>query len=210
MAKETTALRVRWTPELVERSAQAFQEGRIFTPFAPVTDGNTAYQDLRGLPIHAPIRDLTFDRVDLSHARFEQMGQFVDVTAANCIFVGAKLDTNLSGTYQQCRFDSTNLSGATIFGGTTFSDCTFVRADLKRAKGGKIRFERCDFTSANFRATQFLSCVFKDCLWRDALFFHTSLGGSTISRSGFPIQEGHQDPEAILPDVILDNVKWLE
>jgi fluoroquinolone resistance protein len=210
MTRESTALRNRWTPELLEQAAQSFREGKVFTPFAPVTARDGHYLDLRGLTIANPLREVSLDRVDLSHSRFDIMGQFIDVTATNCLFAGASLETNLSGTYRACRFDDARMSGSTIFGGSSFSDCTFLRADLKKAKGGNVLFERCDFTAANLRGTRLSTSTFRDCIWTDAQFFHSSLGGSTISRSGFPAEKGTLEGDAILPDVILDNVKWLD
>lgn len=210
MSRATTELRDRWTPELIQRAAEAFRGRTVLTPFPPVIHDGTDYHDLRGLTIREPVRDLAFDRVDLSHARTDYAGQFIGITATGCLFVAAVVDTNLSGTFERCNFDGAKLGGATIFGGSSFTECTFVKADLRGTKGAALKFDRCDFTSANFRGTRLSESDFIDCRWDGTRFFHASLGSSKITRAGFPVEKGVQEGDLILPDVILDHVKWLD
>jgi uncharacterized protein YjbI with pentapeptide repeats len=207
---EAAALRDRWTPEQRERVGQAFRERTVYTPFTPLTAGDVEYQDLRGFTIRDPIRDMTLDHVDLSHARFEWVGAFLGITAIDCLFVGATLDQNLSGTYRRCRFDAAKMGGATIFGGSTFSECTFVRTNMQATKGTALSFDHCDFSGANFKSTRLSESAFRGCKWDDVRFTHSSLGSSTITRAGFPVEKGVQASDRILPDVILDHVKWLD
>lgn len=206
---EATALRDRWTPEQLERVLRAFGARTLFTPFAPVTIDGAEYQDLRGFTIREPIREVTLDHVDFSHARIDWVGAFIGVTVNDCLFTGALLDQNLGGTFRRCGFDEANLSGARVFGGSAFSECTFVRANLRQTKG-LASFDRCDFSGADFKGTHFTDSEFRDCKWDDVRFKHSSLGGSTMTRAGFPVEKGVQAPDQILPDVILDHVKWLD
>jgi len=145
-----------------------------------------------------------------THARFDHVGAFLGITAVDCLFAGATLDQNVSGTYRRCRFDGAKLGGATIFGGSTFSECTFVRTDLNEAKGAALSFERCDFTGASFCGTRLSESALRQCTWDDVRFSFASLGGSTITRAGFPVEKGHQESDRVLPAVKLGNVKWLD
>jgi uncharacterized protein YjbI with pentapeptide repeats len=106
----------------------------VFTPFPPQTVNGRQYQDLRGLPIRQPVQITMLEHLDFTLACFDYNGLFNENTAADCLFINATLDTNVSGTYRLCRFDGATLDGASIFAGTTFSECTFVKADLKNAK----------------------------------------------------------------------------
>ena len=210
MSPKAGSLRDRWTPDLLQRAVEALCKSKVFTPFPPLTVNGAEYRDLRGLTIREPVHDTSFDHVDFSSARFEYNGQLSNVTAVDCLFTGAELDANISGTYRRCRFDEANLEGAAIMGGTMFSECTFAGADLRAAHGAALVFDCCDFTSANFRGTHFLESEFHHCTWSDARFRHASLGHSKITREGFPAERGIQAPDEILPDVILDFVDWLD
>jgi uncharacterized protein YjbI with pentapeptide repeats len=101
------------------------------------------------------------------------------------------------------------MRGGHVSGGTTFSECTFVRADVRQVRG-LATFEDCDFTGADFKGTHIGDSEFHRCKWDDVRLKHSSLGGSSITRAGFPVEKGIQAEGEILPDVILDHVKWLD
>jgi hypothetical protein len=71
---DATALRDRWTPEQLERVAQAFRERTLLSPFAPVTIGRAEYQDLRGFTIRHPIREFRALGCHILSVRFYERG----------------------------------------------------------------------------------------------------------------------------------------
>ena len=210
MSPRTPDPRKRWTADLTEQVAQAFRKGAVFTPFPILNVDGVEYQDLRGLPIREPVKNVAFQNVDLTLAYVEYNGHFVDNTASDCLFANATLDTNVSGTYRRCSFESAKLSGAKFYPWTTFSECTFARANVKDANGTAVTFDRCDFRSANLRGAQFTESEFYHCSWDDVRFGSTSLWKSKITRAGFPAERGGQPAGRKLPDVILDHAEWLD
>jgi uncharacterized protein YjbI with pentapeptide repeats len=204
-----STLRRRWTQEQAEEAMAALQTGRPFSRFGDsIDDRGQVSVDLRGLPIGKPLHDCPIENVDLSFCAFEQMGQFVDVSASSCIFDGATMDTNMSGIFETCSFVRARMQGATFFGVSSYAGCSFEAADLRRAHGGLVTFRSCDFTRANMRGVHFSKCVFEDCKWAGVQFQRSSLGGSRITREGFPFERGETPEGAPLPDVILDGVQW--
>jgi hypothetical protein len=210
MAGEVDALRDRWTPGLVQQVEEAFARYDVPSVFPPVVADGVEYRDLRGLPIRKPVREIPFDHVDFSHARMEEVGAFLEVMARDCLFVEAALDGNLRGHFLRCRFDGGTLAEASILGGSTLRHCSFAHANLRMAKGAGLVFERCDFSGANLKGAHLTQSEFHRCTWEGTRFLRSSLGHSKITRAGFPAEKGAQSPDALLPEVILDHVTWLE
>jgi hypothetical protein len=210
MNGKANALRERWTSDVLQQVFAAFERQTVFTPFPPVVVEGETYQDLRGLPIQHPLQNAVLERLDVSAARMDYDGHFENVTASDCLFIGATLDGNMSGVFRRSRFDSAVLEGVTIHPWSTFSECTFAKADLRNAKGTAVTFDRCDFRAANLKSVRLNESEFHLCNWSDTRFGHTMFVKSKITRAGFPMDQTIQDPGRPLPPVTVDDVEWLE
>ncbi len=212
MASQGTAnaLRRRWKPDVRQKVIEGLLKGEAVSPFGHTEQGGERSVDLRGLEFDEVLACASLVCVDLSYAFFTRSGQFVDVSARRVSFSHADIQTNLSGDYEQCSFAGASLRKANFFSWGSFVCCDFSSADLSSSGGSSLYFKDCSFVGATLKGTTLYECLFVHCRWDHCRFSHASLSKSRITRQGFPQELGIQESGSILPDVILDNVQWLD
>lgn len=183
-------LKARWTDEALRAADLAFApmdpvaayRGAAPThPFVSPFGEHEGRMDFRYLPLGVIPANRTIERADLSGATDARRGQLGQANFVDCLFDGAKMETNLGKSFVRCGFRRANFSRSTLRG--AFEDCDFSNANFSHCGGTEVQFLRCDFTSTKMTGAALQRGVFDACIWSGAGLGNASLVHAVFRRS---------------------------